>query len=135
MVNHNLKYREITGKIIGSAMKVHRYFGPGFPEIVYHRSLIIELEKLNYIVDSEIEKIITYRNVAVGKRRIDLIIDGTVLVELKAISELDNAATNQVLNCLKVFGLEIGLLLNFGKTSLEYKRFIIDLDEGDIAHI
>lgn len=105
-------------------MKIHNYFGPGFPEVVYHRSMIIELEKLNYSVASELEKVIKYYGDIVGKRRVDLIIDESVLVELKAVSELDNSASNQVINCLKVFGLEVGLLLNFGNERLEYRRFV-----------
>ena len=117
------KYLDLTRKIIGCAMRVHTYFGSGFPEIVYHKSLMIELKKIGIVARSEVEEVVIYYNEVVGKRRIDIIVEDKVLVELKAIAELDTDSHNQVMNCLKVFGFEVGLLLNFGKKSLQYKRF------------
>jgi GxxExxY protein len=121
---HQLKYAELTGKIIGCAMRVHSYFGPGFPEIIYHRALIIELNKLQLEVESEVELGVMYYDAFVGKRRVDLIIDRKILIELKALAQIDLEAYNQVLNCLNVFNLEVGLLFNFGKGKLEFKRFV-----------
>jgi len=105
-------------------MTVHHYFGPGFPEIVYQRSLMIELGKAGINARSEIEQPVFYYDEMVGKRRIDIIADDKVLVELKAVTELDNESINQVLNCLNVFKYEVGLLLNFGRGSLQYRRFV-----------
>ena len=115
---------DLTGKIIGAAMKVHREFGPGFQEIIYKRSLIIELKKLNLPVASEVEKDIYYEGILVGCRRLDLIVDGKILIELKAVTEIDKVCHNQILNYLKVFKIELGLLLNFGKQSLGFNRFV-----------
>ena len=117
------KHSELTGKIIGCAMKVHRKIGLGFPEIIYQRSLVIELRKTGMFCETEVEKDIFYDSIKVGSRRLDLIIDKVVIVELKAITEVEPICYNQILNYLKVFKIEIGLLLNFGNTSLQYKRF------------
>ena len=124
MAEHELKYQELTGQIIGCAMKVHRYFGPGFPEIVYQRALRIELDKIPLQYLYEFEKEIFYENQLIAKRRLDLFVENKVLIELKATSETDNGDYNQIINYLRVFGLEVGLLLNFGSKSLQYKRFV-----------
>ncbi len=105
-------------------MKVHSYFSSGFPEIVYKRALIIELEKAGLQYASEVEKDINYLGVHIGKRRLDLIVEDTISVELKAVSEVGKKDYNQIINYLKIFGFEVGLLLNFGAESLQYKRFI-----------
>ena len=118
------KHSELTGKIIGCAMKVHRAIGLGFPEIIYQRSLLIELRKSGMFCETEVEKEVFYEGIKVGSRRLDLIIDKLVIVELKAITEIEPICHNQILNYLKVFNIEGGLLLNFGNTSLQYKRFI-----------
>lgn len=124
MVNKEYKYSDITEKIIGCAMKVHRFFGAGFPEIIYQRALIIELEKIGLKCRSEVEKDIYYEEHFIGKRRLDLLVEDVVLAELKAISELDPASYNKIINYLKVFKIEVGLLLNFGSERLQYKRFV-----------
>src|SRR6185503_5418465 len=110
MAISDLKYHEITEKIIGCDMKVHRHFGLGFPEIVYKRALMIELEKLGLKFKQEVEKEIIYHNQMIYKRRLDLIVEDVVLVELKAHKEIDNTEYNQILNYLRVFHLEVGLL-------------------------
>ena len=115
---------DLTKKIIGCAMKVHRYFGMGFPEAIYQRALIIKLEKLGLKCRAEVEKDIYYEEYFIAKRRLDLLVEDKVLVELKAISELDKASHNKILNYLRVFKIEVGLLLNFGTESLQYKRFV-----------
>ena len=128
MAIQDLKYHELTEKIIGCAMKVHRHFGLGFPEIVYKRALIIELEKIGLTFKQEIEKDIIYNDKLIYKRRLDLIVEDVVLVELKAIKEVDNGDYNQILNYLRVFKLEVGLLINFGAPSLQFKRLINSLN-------
>src|SRR4030095_151153 len=106
-----MKYRELTEKVIGCAIKVHKYFGPGYPEIVYKRALVLEMRKIEINVLVEPERDILYEGETIYKRRIDLLAEEVVLVELKAQKELDNATINQILNCLKIFELEVGLLL------------------------
>ena len=123
MEHTDFKYSDITGKIIGAAMKVHSFFGLGFPEVVYKRALIVELKILGLRCGTEIEKDIIYQNRLIAKRRLDLIIEDKVLVELKALPEADKRCHNQIINYLNVFSFEVGLLLNFGKESLEFKRF------------
>ncbi|MGD5408089.1 GxxExxY protein, partial [Xanthomonas citri pv. citri] len=107
MNNKDLKFPDITGKIIGCAMKVHQFFGQGFPENIYQRALIIELEKVGLKCRSEVEKDVYYEEHFIGKRRLDLIIEDVVLVELKAIAELDKASYNKIVNYLKVFKIEV----------------------------
>jgi GxxExxY protein len=117
------KHSELTGKIIGCAMKVHRVIGPGFPEIIYMRCLSIELKKSRLNCEMEVERDIYYEGIKVGSRRLDLLVNGTVIVELKAVTEVEPLFYNQIINYLKIFKMEIGLLVNFGNTSLQYKRF------------
>lgn len=105
-------------------MKVHRYFGLGFPEIVYKRALMIELGKNGLLFKQEVEKDIIYEGKLIYKRRLDIIVENIVLLELKALKEVDNGDYNQIINYLRVFGMEVGLLLNFGLPSLQFKRFI-----------
>jgi GxxExxY protein len=123
-VESNLKFNELTSIIIGCAMKVHTCFGRGFSEKIYQRSLIHELLKNGLKCATEVEKKIYYEDAWVGNKRLDLVVEDLVLVELKAISELNKFCYSQVINYLKVFGLEVGLLLNFGRESLEFKRFV-----------
>ena len=124
MLSTQLQHGNITQLIIGCAMKVHNFYGHGFPENIYHRSIIIELENLGLRFKSEMEKDIFYNGVYIGKRRLDLLVEEKVLVEIKAIKEIDNSYYKQVLNYLKVFDLEVGLLINFGADSLQFKRLI-----------
>lgn len=105
-------------------MKVHRYFGPGFSEIVYKRALMIELEKTDLHVKQEVEADIFYENKLIYKRRLDLIVDSIILLELKAQKEIDNSDYNQIINYLRVFKMDVGLLINFGTPSLQFKRFV-----------
>lgn len=124
METNQLKHSQVTEKVIGCAMKVHSHFGLGFPEIIYKRALLIELEKVGLFYRSEEERNIFYDGQLIGKRRLDILIEDQVLVEIKALKEVDKSSFNQVLNYLKVFDLEVGLLLNFGAESLHFKRFI-----------
>ena len=117
------KHSELTGKIIGCAMKVNRVIGPGFPEIIYMRCLLIELKNSGLSCEAEIEKDIYYEGIKVGSRRLDLLVNNTVIVELKAVTEIEPIFYNQIINYLKIFKIEVGLLINFGNTSLQYKRF------------
>ena len=117
------KYRELTEKIIGCAMTVHNFLGPGFPEIIYERSLLIEINNSGLNCERQIEREVYFRDISVGKRKLDLVVEGKVLLELKALPFVDSDCNSQILNYLKVFGFEVGLLLNFGIPSLYFKRF------------
>ena len=117
-------FRELTEKIIGSAMKVHSHFGPGFPEIIYQRALAIELQNSLMRVEIQKEIDIYYSAIFIGSRRIDMLVESIVLLELKALPYMDDNWNNQIINYLKVFGIKVGLLLNFGCESLRFKRFI-----------
>lgn len=116
------KHSELTGEIIGAAMRVHSEMGNGFQEVIYQRCLAIELEDAGLSFRREQEMALFYRNREVGTRRADFLVENKVLVELKAVSELDDVHQAQVLNYLKAYRLEVGLLLNFGGKSLQVKR-------------
>ena len=105
-------------------MKAHCYFGPGFPEIIYQRTLVIESEQNHLAYSSETEREIFYEDRFIGKRRLDLLVENNILVELKAVAEINNSCYARVINYLRVFSIEVGLLLNFGSGSLQCKRFI-----------
>ena len=126
-MNNNLKHRDITEKIIGAAFEVHRFLGNGFQEVIYQRALAIEMRKAGLEFAREIDQDIFYKDFPepIGTRRADFVVAEKVLVELKAISELENVHEAQILNYLKAYQLEIGLLLNFGSKSLEIKRRIL----------
>lgn len=123
-MGENYKYSDITGAVIGSAMKVHSELGNGFPELIYQRSLAIELKDQGINYKRELTMPLFYKGEKVGKRRVDFLVEDKVLVELKAISEINDTHFNQILNYLTAYQLEISLLINFGENSLKFKRFI-----------
>ncbi len=118
------EYNELTHKIIGCAMTVHRKMGLGFPEVIYQRALAIELFKQGLRAEREVELPVYYENEKVGSRRADFFVDGRVLVEMKAVAAILPAYHVQLINYLEAFKIPVGLLLNFGAPSLEYKRFV-----------
>ena len=105
-------------------MKVHTALGCGFPEIIYHRAMVIEMKDEGLNFESEKEVTVYYKNQVIGKRRVDFFVEEAVSVEIKAISELNDSNLNQGLNYLEAFKIEVGLLLNFGAKSLQFKRLI-----------
>jgi GxxExxY protein len=117
-------YAEITRKIIGCAMKVHAALGNGFQEVVYQRSLAIEMHDSGLDFARELEMPLFYKDIEVGTRRVDFLVEQKVLVELKAVSEITLIHHAQIINYLNAYRLEIGLLINFGDKSLTHKRFI-----------
>lgn len=116
------KYKDITEKIIGAAMKIHRYLGNGFQEVIYQRCLAIEFERAGLRFEREKEQTIYYEGIAVGTRRVDFLVEEKILLELKAIIELENVHLAQAINYVEAFDLEVGLLVNFGATSLQFRR-------------
>jgi GxxExxY protein len=120
----NLQYlhSDITGKIIGCAMEVHRILGNGFQEVIYQRALEIEMLTQGLDFTREHEMKIYYKGVDIGTRRVDFFVEDKIMVEIKALIELEDVHLAQAINYLEAYGLEVGLLLNFGARSLQYKR-------------
>ena len=129
MINTNYKHSELTGKIIGCAIEVHKNMGNGFQEVVYQRALAIEfgLQKLSF----EREKVLplSYKGHDIGTRRVDFFAEGLIMVELKAIIQLDDVHLAQAINYLEAYDMEIGLLINFGSRKLDFKR-VMKMGEG-----
>jgi len=121
----NFKHQDITEKIIGAAYNVHNNLGSGFLEKVYQNSLAIELRSLDFLFDMEKPIKVYYRGEIVGDYIADIIIDGKVILEIKAIKELSSIHEVQLVNYLKATGIEVGLLINFGK-SVQIKRRVMD---------
>ncbi len=118
------KESDLTRKIIGLAMKVHREIGPGFQERIYHQALIVALKNNNSVFESEKEFNVKFQNVLVGNFRSDLVVENKVILELKAVvGEMPKLFYTQTISYLKASGLEVALLINFGNPSLEVKRF------------
>ena len=126
-MTRELKYRDITEKIIGASFEVHKFLGNGFQEVIYQRALAWELAKAGLSFAREIEQEIFYKELQepIGTRRADFVIEGKVLVELKAIILLEDVHLAQILNYLKAYKLEVGLLINFGSKSLTFKRVVL----------
>jgi GxxExxY protein len=118
------KYSDITRKIIGAAMKVHSTLGTGFQEVIYQRALVIEMAKQNLSFQRELEMEIYYDGQEIGTRRVDFLVEDKVMVELKALTALEDVHLAQAINYLEAYGLEVGLLINFGAKSLEYRRVV-----------
>lgn len=119
-----LKHEEITRKVIGCAMRVHTALGNGFQEVIYQRALEIEMALDGLVFEREKELPIYYRGVDIGTRRVDFFVSGLIMVELKAIIELEDVHLAQSINYLEAFNMQIGLLLNFGSKSLLFKRLL-----------
>lgn len=117
-----MKYEELTHKIIGCAMKVHSTLGNGFQEVIYQRALAIEMEKQDLSFKREMEMAIFYESIDIGTRRVDFFVEDIIMVELKALIKLEDVHLAQAMNYCQAYNLPIGLLINFGSKSLEFKR-------------
>ena len=122
MIDEKYKYSELTSKIIKCAMAVHSAMGNGFQEVIYQRALEIEMRLADIEFSREFEMPIFYREEQIGTRRVNFLVEGVVSVELKAITKLEDVHFAQAINYLEAYNLEIGLLINFGETSLNFKR-------------
>ena len=122
MVKEQYKYSELTSKIIGCAMTVHKILGNGFQEVIYQRALEIEMRLAGIRFQREFEMPIYYREIKIGTRRVDFFVEEVISVELKATTKLEDTNFAQAINYLEAYNLEIGLLINFGETSLNFKR-------------
>lgn len=112
---------ELTYTVIGCAMKVHNTLGNGFQEVIYQRCLAIELEKASIAFKREVEQTIYYEGIDVGTRRADFVVQSCLIIELKAVINLEDVHLAQVKNYLVAYNFEKGLLINFGSKSLQYK--------------
>lgn len=117
-----MKNEELTHKIIGCAMKVHNTLGNGFQEVIYQRALAIEMEKQGLGFKREMEMAIYYEGIDIGTRRVDFFVEEVIMVELKALIKLEDVHLAQAMNYCQAYNLPIGLLINFGAKSLEFKR-------------
>ena len=123
----DVQFEEVTEKIIGCAFEVHKYLGNGFQEVIYQRALACEFVRGGIAFEREIECDIFYKDLstAIGTRRADFVVEGKVLVELKAVAGLEAVHHAQLLNYLKAYKLQVGLLLNFGTKSLQLRRQVL----------
>lgn len=112
---------ELTYSIIGCAMKVHRTLGPGFQEVIYQRCLAIELERAGLSFVREQEHVIYYEGIAVGTRRADFVVENRIVVEIKAVVNLEDVHLAQAKNYVVAYDFPNGLLINFGAQSLQHK--------------
>ena len=121
-----LKHKDFTEKIIYGAFEVHNFLGNGFQEVIYQRALAYEMRVADLQFHREIEQEIFYKQLEepIGTRRADFVVEEKILVELKAVKELDDDHLAQILNYLKAYKLEVGLLINFGGKSLKFKRVV-----------
>jgi GxxExxY protein len=126
MINEKYKHSEITKTIIGCAMKVHSTLGNGFQEVIYQRALAIEMKRQGLEFKREMEMPVMYEEFQVGTRRVDFFVENKVMLELKALTQIEQVHLAQALNYLEAYKIEIGLLINFGSTSLQFKRLTIE---------
>ncbi|MEK9149290.1 MAG: GxxExxY protein [Candidatus Desantisbacteria bacterium] len=124
-MNTDYKYSDITEKIIGAAYKVYNTLGTGFLEKVYENALIVELKKSGLEIRQQEPIKVFYEKEVVGDYIADIVVNGKVIVEIKAVGDLNEIHEVQLINYLKATGMEIGLLINFGK-KIEIKRKIFD---------
>ena len=117
-----MKDKELTHKIIGCAMKVHSTLGNGFQEVIYQRALAIEMERQGLSFAREMEMEIFYDDIHIGTRRVDFFVEDKIMVELKVLIKLEDAHLAQAMNYCQAYNLPIGLLINFGSKSLQFKR-------------
>ena len=132
MIKPEYKYSELTGKIIGCAIEVHKFLGNGFQEVIYQRAMAIEMELQGLLFTREFDMPVFYKKWQIGTRRVDFLVEGKISVEIKAVIKLEPVHLAQAINYLEAYNLEIGQLINFGSMSLEFhrlqnKKFKIDL--------
>ncbi len=123
MIKEEYKHSELTSRIIGCAMAVHKALGNGFQEVIYQRALAIEFTLNKIPFAREFEMPVFYKEYRIGTRRVDFFVSGLISVELKAVTKVEDVHFAQAINYLEAYNLEVGLLINFGETSLNFKRF------------
>ncbi|MFH0888729.1 MAG: GxxExxY protein [Planctomycetota bacterium] len=121
-----LPYKELTEKIIGSAIEVHKQLGPGFIESIYENALVIELQHRGLKVSQQVGLAVKYKGTDVGQHRLDLLVENTIIVELKVVKMIEDIHFAIVKSYLKALGKNHGLIINFAKIKLETKRVIYE---------
>ena len=122
IIKEEYKFSDLTGKIIKCAMTIHSTLGNGFQEVIYQRALEIEMRLAGVEFSREFEMPIFYHTELIGTRRVDFLVEKVISVELKALTKLEDVHFAQAINYLEAYNLEIGLLVNFGERSLNFKR-------------
>lgn len=125
-----LKHGELSQKIIAAAHNVHKELGQGFLEKVYKNALAIELREMGLTCDLEVPMSVLYRGLVVGDYVADMVVDGKIIVEVKAVAELSSVHEIQLVNYLKATDLQVGLLINFGR-SVKVKRRVFGYDDAE----
>ncbi|MDO8620680.1 MAG: GxxExxY protein [Candidatus Levybacteria bacterium] len=123
-IKSEYQYSDLTEKIIKIAIDVHKNLGPGFVEKIYQRALYLELKNSRLGFTREKRLSIYYKKVNLGYETVDFEIEGKVLIEVKAVSEINDIHRAQLLSYLKSSGYKVGLILNFARPTLEIKRII-----------
>jgi len=117
-----MKHEDLTRRIIGAAMEVHKALGNGFQEVIYQRALSIEMNLQNISHEREKEMPLQYKGHDIGTRRVDFFVEEMIMVEIKAVINLEDVHLAQAMNYVEAYKMEVGLLLNFGAKSLQFKR-------------
>ena len=118
------QFEDISRKIIGAAINVHSSLGPGFLESIYEEAMKVELNEYGLPFECQKEISVEYLGVPIGRHRLDLVVDNRMIVELKAVKDLNDVHFAQLRSYLKATGLKVGLLLNFAKPKLEIRRVV-----------
>ena len=121
-INEKYKHSGLTSKIIGCAIEVHKHLGNGFQEVIYQRALEIEFRLQGINAQREFVMPLSYKGEDIGTRRVDFFVEEKIMVEIKAIIQLEDVHLAQAINYLEAYNLEVGLLINFGSKSLDFKR-------------
>ncbi len=121
-INEKYPLSDLTGKIIKCVIEVHKHLGNGFQEVIYQRALAVEFPLQGVIFSREFEMPLFYKGEHIGTRRVDFFVEDKVMVEIKAIIQLEDVHLAQAINYLEAYKMEVGLLINFGSKSLDFKR-------------
>ena len=125
-----MKHENITRNIIGAAMEVHNTIGNGFQEVIYQRAMAIEMDSKGLSFNREYEMDILYKGEIIGSRRVDFFVEDCLMLELKALVALEDVHLAQAKNYLEAYNIEIGLLINFGAKSLQFKRIYLNKESS-----
>ncbi|MBN1985504.1 MAG: GxxExxY protein [Prolixibacteraceae bacterium] len=121
-INEKYKYSELTSRIIGCSIEVHKHLGNGFQEVIYQRALETEFRLQNINAQREFVMPLFYKGEEIGTRRVDFFVEEKIMVEIKAVIQLEDVHLAQAINYLEAYNMEVGLLINFGSKSLDFKR-------------
>ena len=130
-----MEHEELTGKIIGAAIAVHRELGPGYLEAIYEEALCVELEAAGLRFERQLPVAISYRNHRVGEHRLDLLVEDTVVVELKAVLAMQDIFYATVRSYLRATGKPVGIILNFAAVTLQTKRVLPALPGTSLSRV